>query len=367
MKHESMSSPDGKLADVRAALARPPAVEEWSQRVGGLVALPSVLRELGADPGDLLARAGLPADVLAEPGHRVPFAALNQLLTDAVRETGCPHLGLLVGRQWRLAVTGVAGELCWCSATVQEALETFTAHQRLNSAGGAVYFNRTGSTALLGFAVYHPQVEQLAVAYDIAVASQVSGVRELVGAGWNPDEVMLPRRAPADVRPYREFFRCRIRFDAEHAALRIGAAALARPAPGRDAARKRALEREAAAVDPAPLLPDVYRSLRLLMLDGGVSAENVAEHFAMHRRTLDRRLRQHGTSFHAILSDVRFEVARQLLRDTDLPSGRIAAAIGFREAASFTRAFRQWSGVTPARWRAESGAMSQDPRHASAA
>lgn len=356
MDRRATSTPPVEQEAWSSATARPVDTADWTQRVGGLTALPSVLRALGVDPVVLLGRIGLPPDALATSDRRLPFAAATRLLAAAVGETRCPHLGLLVARHWGFGATGLAGELAWRSATVQEALETFTVFQRLNSTGGAVYFTRLQSAALLGFAVYHPHVEQLAVVCDIAVGSLTNGLRELCGAGWNPEEVMLPHSAPDDVRPYRDYFRCPVHFDAERAALRIGGSALARPSPGRDPARKRALERQASAGGVAPLLPHVYRSLRLLMLDGGVTADNVAQHFAMHRRTLDRRLRQHGTSFHTILCDVRYEVARQLLRDTQLPSAQIAAAIGFREAASFTRAFRQWSGVTPARWRADRGA-----------
>ncbi len=366
MDRRSTAAQGAARAEAPADGARPLDTGSWTQRIGGLVALPSVLRELGADPAQLLARVGLPPDALATPDRRLPFATLARLLVLAVGATGCRHLGLLIGRQWGFGVTGLAGELAWRSATVREALETFTVYQRLNSTGGAAFFTRFQKSALLGFAVYHPQVAELGVVYDVAVASLTTGVRELCGEGWNPEEVMLPHSAPADTRPYRDYFRCPVRFDTEHATLRINGNVLARPAPGHDALRKRALEHEASIIDPTPLLPHVYRSLRLLMLDGGVTADNVAQHFAMHRRTLDRRLRQHGTSFHAILSDVRYDVARHLLRDTRLPSAQIAAAIGFREAASFTRAFRQWSGVTPARWRADDGADPDVERRAPA-
>ncbi|MFO1415391.1 MAG: AraC family transcriptional regulator [Burkholderiales bacterium] len=338
-----------------ATAARPVDTGDWTQRVGGLTALPGVLRDLGVDPGPLLARAGLSPDALASSDGRVGFAAVVRLLALSVQETGCAHLGLLVGKTWSLRQTGLAGELAWRSATVQDALETFTVHQRLNSMGGAAYLTRRPGTALLGFAVYHPQVAQLSVVYDLAVAAMVNGARELCGAGWSPDEVLLPRIRPDDERPYRDFFRCPVRFNSDRAALRIAGSALLRPSPGHDPARRRELERQAAAADPAPLLPHLYRSLRLLMLEGGVTADSVAQQFAMHRRTLDRRLRAHGTSFHAILSEVRYEVARQLLRDTCMPSAQVGAAIGFREAASFTRAFRQWSGMTPAAWRAAHG------------
>ena len=72
----------------------------------------------------------------------------------------------------------------------------------------------------------------------------------------------------------------------------------------------------------------------------------------MHRRTLTRRLSGAGISFRAITNQTRFEIARQLLEETDISLGQIAAALGYSEASAFTRAFGRWSGQTPSAWRA---------------
>jgi len=37
----------------------------------------------------------------------------------------------------------------------------------------------------------------------------------------------------------------------------------------------------------------------------------------------------------------------------DKSIAEVAAALGFAEPSAFTRAFKAWSGATPARWRAE--------------
>ncbi|WP_280139384.1 helix-turn-helix transcriptional regulator [Microvirga massiliensis] len=73
----------------------------------------------------------------------------------------------------------------------------------------------------------------------------------------------------------------------------------------------------------------------------------------MHRRTLTRHLKDSGMGYRAIANEVRFEIARQLLEDTEVPLGQIAAALGYSEASAFTRAFRRWSGQTPTAWRAD--------------
>jgi AraC-like DNA-binding protein len=79
----------------------------------------------------------------------------------------------------------------------------------------------------------------------------------------------------------------------------------------------------------------------------------VAKLFAVHRRTLNRRLREDGTSFKALLDAIRYEFARQLLRDTPMSTIEVALNLGYSELGPFLRAFRRWSGTSPAAWRAE--------------
>ena len=72
----------------------------------------------------------------------------------------------------------------------------------------------------------------------------------------------------------------------------------------------------------------------------------------MHGRTRNRRLSAHGTSFFQLREEARREVARRLLESTNRPASRVAVFLGYTDASSFTRAFRRWSGMGPAEWRA---------------
>jgi AraC-like DNA-binding protein len=71
----------------------------------------------------------------------------------------------------------------------------------------------------------------------------------------------------------------------------------------------------------------------------------------MHKRTLNRRLVEQGTTIAAILSEVRFQLARQLLSNTALPFVEIATALNYADASTFSRAFRGWAGTSPSAWR----------------
>ena len=71
----------------------------------------------------------------------------------------------------------------------------------------------------------------------------------------------------------------------------------------------------------------------------------------MHRRTLHRHLRTEGLAFRQMANEIRFEIACELLANTDMALGQIAAALKYSELSAFTRAFRRWSGQTPSAWR----------------
>ncbi len=93
------------------------------------------------------------------------------------------------------------------------------------------------------------------------------------------------------------------------------------------------------------------RVLRTLLHTGGATETRLAHLFAMHRRTVNRRLQAEGTTFRRLVDDVRFDVARYLLESSTLSVTEIAGKLNYADASAFTRAFRRWSRTTPARWR----------------
>jgi AraC-like DNA-binding protein len=329
----------------------PPEAESPTRLVFGLVALPAVIRRLGGDPDSIFEAAGLDPRALADPTNRIPYQPLLRVLNDAADRTGCPHFGLLAGGTWQLASMGVVGEIVRHSPTVGQALHELVMHQHLNAEGTLAFLLHRNGFVDLGYAVYTPFAESTIQLYDTALAVSVNILRELCGAGWNPTEVLLPHSPPADVSPFQRCFRSRLRFDSPFCAIRFPETWMAESIQGAEPVRLRRARAQANAAGKAMLLEAVPRSLRTLLLHGKGSGADVAQMLAMHRRTLNRRLRDQGTTFQEVLDRVRFAVAKELLEDTAVPLPRIAATLGYSDAASFVRAFRRWTGVTPGVWR----------------
>lgn len=102
----------------------------------------------------------------------------------------------------------------------------------------------------------------------------------------------------------------------------------------------------------SPLTEDLRRVLRIELLRDTCYATTVAHLFSMHRRTLSRHLRMEGHAFRQVANEVRFEIACELLQNTDMEVSQIAAVLRYSEPSAFTRAFRRWSGQAPSAWRA---------------
>jgi AraC-like DNA-binding protein len=285
------------------------------------------------------------------PEARVPYVTIGRVLLEGAQRTRCAHFGLLAGRMWRLADLGLLGEIVANSATVGEALQTLTVYQHLNSGGGLSFLMRRGGTVDVGYAIYQPGVDGGDHIYDSVLAFAVNFMRELCGPGWLPTEVLVPHATPRDVWPYRQLLKGLLRFDSEFCALRFPEHWLEQPISGGDRARHDAAMILAERAGRGQLVEQVTRALRLLLLHGRSSGDDVAQMLAMHRRTLNRRLRSEGTTFQSLLDVVRFDVACQLLGHSRIAIDDIAATLGYASASPFMRTFRRWSGTTPARWR----------------
>jgi len=328
---------------------------KWSHRVGAYTALPALIRSLGLDDGDALTRAGLGPAALDDPDARVAYRALGKLFDDVAARSACDHVGLLAGRFWQLGDLGVVGEVCRHSPTVGEALNALVFHQHLNSDGGAAFLVRRDGWVDVGYAVYCPGMTGVTHMGDAVAAGLVNFIRELCGAAWRPIDVLLPHAPPASTTAHRTVFKVQPHFDADYCALRLPEEWLEHRVEGAAPARLRAAAARVAGKGGAGTVQRVYRAIRVGLVTGECSGDNVARSLAMHRRTLNRRLEAEGTTFQTLLDEVRHETARQMLSGSRLSLDDIAAALGYGGVTQFMRRFRQWTGITPGAWRRVQG------------
>jgi AraC-like DNA-binding protein len=346
------------------SMATPPAVVACPERtplpgyiqLGAATEIAPTLRDFGLDPDPVIREAGLDPRLLDDGASIIPHAALGRLLTLCVIRTHCAHFGLLVGQRATILSLGLVGRLMQHSATVGEALHVLVENLSVQDRVAVPSLTTSEGVALFSISVYQPTAESADQISDGALAVTVNALRSLCGSDWRPAEVLVPRAAPVAREPYLRHFRAPVRFNQEMAALVLPAYDLERRVAGADPMLRALLEERIGQLKGAQgceFSDDVRRLLRTRLTGHRCSAEDTAELLAMHRRTLSRHLKSDGMGYRAITNEIRFEIARQLLQDTQVPLAQIAAALGYSEASAFTRAFRRWSGQTPTAWRSD--------------
>jgi AraC-like DNA-binding protein len=192
---------------------------------------------------------------------------------------------------------------------------------------------------------------------EFVLASWVRAGRAVTGVPWRPVDVRFAHRPTAAAAgELARFFGCPIHFSTGVNALVVAAATAALPTLRADAGLLRILDRHAGdLLERVPRSASVGDRIRHLLhgtLRTGVpTTAQLAARLHVSPRTLERSLRAEGTNYKALLNGLRMELASEHLLTGTRSIGEIAFLLGFSEASAFHRAFRRWSGSTPAAFR----------------
>lgn len=331
-----------------------PRVPDYVTRVGCSMGLPALLTEHGVDPRHLLLEVGLPEETFDSPENVVPLAALCRYVDTAAARTGLADLGLRACIDSGLRSLVTVGYLVAHSKTVGIALATLDEYLHVHDQGGTVFVADEGAAVALGYELLIPGTggADQVVFGSIAIATNI--MRELCGPGFEIREVTFSYPAPAATALFRTFFRAPVRFGAERSAIVFDAEWMNAPVSNADAFIRGVLEEKVLAQKGelhSTVEDRIKRVVRTLVATGSWSANGVAATFGMSRRTLARRLKDHGTNFRDLLESALFDAAKHLLESSSLPMVEISGRMGYADSASFSRAFKRWSGVTPREWR----------------
>lgn len=324
----------------------------------GLGPLLLFLEEHGVDVDPLLHAAEIPRFALEEPSHAIRLDQEITFTRLALARLAIPEAGLLVGRRYNAPMFGVLGLACSSAPTLLEMQRTMLAYPQLAWGMFETTLWRDGDDAVLRAEASVDTGDCTAFFMERDTACAVTLFRDAVDRDASPRLVRFRHPAPRDPSPYLDFFGCEVqfgqpvnesRYDAASWSLRPRLAnemswrffdnqcrrlseSLARPVDFTDLTRSRLRS-----ATPIPSLPELAASLHLT------------------GRTLQRRLAAEGSSFAALLQDVRLERATELLGRGSLRMEEIAWRLGFSDAVAFSRAFKQWTGKAPAHFREQAG------------
>lgn len=187
---------------------------------------------------------------------------------------------------------------------------------------------------------------------DTRAAVLVDLCRNGVADPLDPLEIHYTSPRPASIVAHEKMFRCRMVFDAEDWRLVFRASDAERPfqASNRELAQSNdhVLESVLQSLRQDDLVSRVKRAMVDELPSGTPSENRIAKAVSLSARSLQRRLAEQRTSFSDLLAAVRRELAERYVLDHGLPVTEISYMLGFSDLSSFSRAFKRWTGRSPA-------------------
>jgi len=324
-------------------------------------ALELAIARAGGDADLFLRTVGVPRALLEKGDARLPAATVHAAITRAGDLMNDPCFSLRVADAIPLGTIDVLDFAVRSSPTVRDALHRVIRYFSLIDDCSELHLEEDGDVARLR--VTRKISTSPRVATELLFAVLLSRLRQITGTPCPLREVRFLAKGPVDAAPHVRFFLTNVSFAAGKNELVLDRAWLGTPCLEPDPELAAFVDRHAdALVAQIQERTDFLERVRVAVRASAAGAEPpldvVARRIAISPRTLQRRLEENGTSYKALLEEVRRERAFTLLADPTVGIAAIGSTIGFGDARAFYRAFRRWTGSTPAKVRSE---MTQAP------
>ncbi|NKB88132.1 MAG: helix-turn-helix domain-containing protein [Acidobacteria bacterium] len=296
---------------------------------------------------------GLAPGVLETVEDHALVALVPEVIRAAQELVSDELVVLHAGENFHLCLGGAGGLAATHAPTPGMALETFGRFVHCDHVLTATMSSSTEEATLRASVVPDWPENTKEQVLDGFFAAVVAVLRTVRGSTFVPVEARRSRAEPDDTRSYLRALGPKVVFGCDHDEIVIRNADLVATSVLYDPQLYEQLVfiADLTSADPVctgPLRQMVEQTVR----SGELSLESVAQTLRLSPRTLQRRLRAEGTGFRAILNQVRVDLARDLLVQTDLPIAAIAQRLRYSDDKSLRNALRAFTGMTPTQIRA---------------
>jgi AraC-like DNA-binding protein len=323
-----------------------------------LSVLIDVVGELGISPDAVLRDAGITPAEVASDGALMSLEHLIAAYRNAISLSPSRMLPYLIGSRLHLTAYGMYGYAMLCCTDFHRAVQFAGSYHKLAAPLCRIAFFERDDFA--GWKIqprHHPLIDSDLCRFitEVQIGTHISLHRDVMGPDFRPTRVALSYARANDFSVPEELLGCPVDYNQPETLMEFDAARLdCVPTMGN---RTTFSSVEGLCNDLLAGLAEkagsAGRIRRILLhnLAGPLSLEETAAQLGMTPRTLRRHLAQEGTSFRAVVDELRANLAIRYLSELSMTSEEVAFSVGFSDSANFRRAFRRWTGKSPGEYK----------------
>ena len=252
-----------------------------------------------------------------------------------------------MGEVWRPTDYHALGYAFLASRTLEEALMRLKRYGRIVFQDIALQIIINQDSLSITYLQPPPEADLTAL-QDAHLSIILRMCREVYGPDLPLREVQLSH--PWQTCGYAHYFGCPVHHDGDSSGLTFALDTVrkALPAANFDLAQEndRILKDLDDFLTGTTTTHRVRREIVRRLTSGKPSAKDVARELALAPRTLQRKLREEGTTYQAVSEDVRKELALRYVR-SGKPLIEVTYLTGFANQSAFSRAYKAWTGRSP--------------------
>lgn len=306
----------------------------------------------GTSLAELFTLSGLDPALLNDASARISSPQLIRLIQTAMRQVGDEFIGLAsAGRSKPGSFAMMAYAVINC-VNLEKAIRRSVAFYELFETPVRTRFEVVNNEGQVSFDLSR-DAEFSETIYEVMVFVSVRFWSWLVGRRLDPLVIEFAFDAPTGSYEFESLFRCPVNYGMEANVIRFPAAWLTLPLAQNTLSLSHFLKDSLARIIGGQARPErlTDRVRNLLGREYGnqfPELTDICVRLNLTPQTLRRRLKDEGTSYQVIKDKMREEAARFYLAKPTLSIDEIALMMGYSEASAFHRAFKQWTGMTPA-------------------
>jgi len=319
-----------------------------------------LIEHQGGDVDSIFGRARIDTARLDSPLNELSLKQYCCLFEEAARQTQYDNFGLRFGNGFLPRQLGALGYISITSPTMAAALRNLSYYFPAHQQNSTLAIRQERDLLRLDYQITDGRIVNRRQDAELSLGMFCNIFRNCHGSRWTPVEIHFEHPAPIDGREHEDSFGAPVFFSQPTNSIVFRRGDLDAVMPEHDPYLFSLIEpflrgRQARQGRHDDLIGLVRHQIEAQFSGGNPQLAGVAAALGMTSWTLQRRLRDQDVCFADLVRAVRRDLALRHVSEPHIPLTEVAFLLGYSELSAFSRAFRQWTGMAPARYRRRHG------------